>query len=179
MRLGWKASVLAAVTAVAFASGAAAQTPSPHKAGATLKHASAAPRHGYGHGNARVGFAPGTAGGRRGHGTHYADLVGDPHSGLGFYALPPQIRAGAARYRFAHQYRGPYGYGNPVQQAVIDDAARYNYWLPPTSAVNGYRYGVYDPIEGVGTPFFAGYYSRGDRDDDDDDDQPFGRPIGW
>ena len=177
MRMGWTAWVLAAVGAVAFASGAIAQTPRSHKAGAALKHASAASRHGYGRGSARVGYAPGTAGARYGHGTHYTDLVGDRASGLGFYPLPANIRAGAARYRFVHQYRGPYGYGNPVQQATIDDAARYNYWLPPTSAVNGYRYGVFDPIEGVGTPFFAGYYSQGDRDDGDDDDQPFGRPF--
>ncbi len=83
---------------------------------------------------------------------------------------------GAERYRWTHQYRGPYGYGNPIQQAVVDDAVRSWAWTP-TSAVNGYRYGVYDPIEGVGTPFFAGYYSAGTRDAEDGPGADFRQPY--
>lgn len=108
------------------------------------------------------------------HGRRYVDLVGDRRSGLGFYPLPASIRASAERYRLAHSYYGPYG--NPVQQAVIADSVRSWAWTP-TSAVNGYRYGVFDPIDGVGTPFFAGYYSAGTRDASDDDEPLFGSPI--
>jgi hypothetical protein len=172
MRLGWKAGVIAAVMAVAFASGAAAQTPPSHKTSTAQKHASATPHHGYGHGRARVGYAPGTVGARYGHRGHYANLVGDPHSGLGFYALPLQYRVGAWRYRMRTT---PPPWANPVRSAVAADAIRTWSWIP--TEATSYRYGVFDPNEGVGTPFFAGYYSQGDRDDDDDDDQPFGRPL--
>jgi len=121
-----------------------------------------------------VGYAHVETGVTFRHGRRYVDLVGDSRSGLGFYPLPASIRAGAERYRIAHSYYGPYG--NPVQQAVIDDSVRSWAWTP-TSAVNGYRYGVFDPIDGVGTPFFAGYYSAGTRDASDDDEPLFGRPI--
>ena len=62
------------------------------------------------------------------------------------------------------------------EKAVTDDAVRSWSWTP-TSAVNGYRYGVYDPIEGVGTPFFAGYYSAGTRDAADGPEPLFGNPM--
>jgi hypothetical protein len=129
-----------------------------------------------GHGSYRgksghIGFTPG-AGRAYGHGN--ADLVGDSESGLGFYPLPERYRLGAERYRQTHRLYGPYG--NPVQQAVIDDAVGTRAWAP-TSAVNGYRYGVFDPVEGVGTPFFAGYYSAGTRDADDGPEPVFGNPI--
>ncbi|WP_152428375.1 hypothetical protein [Methyloferula stellata] len=128
-----------------------------------------------GHGpRGHVGYAHVETGVTFRHGRRYVDLVGDRKSGLGFYPLPASIQAGAERYRLAHSYYGPYG--NPVQQAVIDDSVRSWAWTP-TSAVNGYRYGVYDPIDGVGTPFFAGYYSAGTRDASDDDEPLFGRPI--
>ncbi len=40
-------------------------------------------------------------------------------------------------------------------------------------------YGVYNPVDGVGTPFFAGYYGpAGDSDEDDNDSGfPFGHPY--
>ncbi len=126
-----------------------------------------------------VGFAPIYTSVTRGHGRGYTALVGDSESGLGFYPLPQGIRDGAARYRLTHSYGGPYGYGrygNALQQAVTDDAVRSWSWTP-TSAVNGYRYGVYDPIDGVGTPFFAGYYSAGTRDASDGPEPLFGNPL--
>jgi|GEM_PF-2979314 len=111
----------------------------------------------------------------RGYGRGYADLVGDSESGVGFYPLPRAYREGAVRYRWTHRYAyGPYG--NPVQQAVIADAVRTGAFTP-ASAVNGYRYGVFDPIDGVGTPFFAGYYSAGTRDASDGPEPIFGYPI--
>jgi hypothetical protein len=123
--------------------------------------------------NGHIGFARGVTGVAAGQG-RYADLVGDSESGLGFYQLPEPYRAGAERYRWTHRPYGPYG--NPVQQAVIDDAVRTGAFTP-TSAVNGYRYGVYDPIDGVGTPFFAGYYSAGTRDASDGPEPIFGNPL--
>ena len=61
---------------------------------------------------------------------------------------------------------------NPVLFAIAADAARYNYWVP---ANQGYRYGVFNPVDGVGTPFFGGYY--GPADDDEEPPFPFGRPY--
>jgi hypothetical protein len=124
----------------------------------------------------RVGFAPAGYHVAKRHGRGYVDLVGDRESGYGFYPLPEPFRAGAARYRYrlAHRYYGPYG--NPLQQAVIDDAVRSWSWAP-ASAVYGYRYGVFDPIDGVGTPFFAGYYSAGTRDAADGPEPIFGNPL--
>lgn len=97
-------------------------------------------------------YAPGAQGAGYGRRAHFADLVGDPESGYGFYPLPLQYRLGAARYRMYHPT--PWWH-NPVYYAIAADAARYNYWIP---ANQGYRYGVFNPNDGVGTPFFAGYY---------------------
>jgi hypothetical protein len=51
---------------------------------------------------------------------------------------------------------------HPVLFAIAEDAARYNYWVP---ANQGYRYGVFNPVDGVGTPFFGGYYGHADDDE--------------
>ena len=107
---------------------------------------------------------------RRGHGRGYAALVGDPGTGLGFYDLPMPVRVGAWRYRMAHAR--PY-WQNPVRSAVAADALRYPDWVV---AQNGYHYGVFDPIEGYGSPFFAGYYGPA-GDDDEPPPPPFGRPY--
>lgn len=167
MRQSLKTGLLAAAIALIGLSAASAQTAAHHpKAGAAHKQ-TAQQHHGYGHRGGRVGFAPGMPG-------HYVNLVGDPRSGLGFYPLPPQIRAGAERYRW-RTARPPWA--NPVHQAVAADAARYWYWVP--TEATSYRYGVFDPNDGVGTPFFAGYYSAGGTgyDDDDDDTPLFARPL--
>lgn len=82
------------------------------------------------------------------------NLVGDPDSGLGFYALPLKYRIGAWRYRLTH--RRPW-WDNPVLFAIAADAARYNYWVP---GPHDYVYGVFNPYDGVGTPFFGGYYDQ-------------------
>ena len=50
-------------------------------------------------------------------------------------------------------------------------------WEMPTPD-NAYAYGVYNPVDGVGSPFFAGYYGpAGDDDDDNDSGFPFGHPY--
>jgi hypothetical protein len=154
MRPGWQLGVLAIVTTFAFASDAAAQAPSPPKKAAHHRQVSGARHHGYVYRGYRgqLVYAPGAEGpgsGRRG---HFVALVGDPESGYGFYPLPLQYRLGAARYRMYHPR--PWWH-NPVYFAIAADAARYNDWIP---ANRGYRYGVFNPVDGVGTPFFAGYY---------------------
>jgi hypothetical protein len=167
MRRGWKAGVLAIVAVFAFASYAAAKAPSRSKGTVHYKQVMH-PRsyiRSLGHGDWR-GLTARRAHGR---GTGYVALVGDPDSGLGFYPLPIRYRIGAWRYRVRHQ-RPPWQ--NPVLFAIAADAARYNYWVP---ANQGYRYGVFDPVEGVGTPFFGGYY--GHADDNEEPPFPFGRPY--
>jgi hypothetical protein len=57
-----------------------------------------------------------------------------------------------------------------IGRGLAADAVRYNDWIP---ANQGYRYGVFDPVEGVGTPFFGGYY--GHADDDEEPPFPFGQ----
>jgi hypothetical protein len=51
----------------------------------------------------------------------------------------------------------------PVLFAIAADAMRYYAWIP---ANQGYRFGVFNPIDGVGTPFFGGYYGSANDSDD-------------
>jgi hypothetical protein len=168
MRRGWKAGVLAIVTVFAFASYAAAKAPSPSK-GSTHERRVMLPRS-YIRSLKRGEWRGLTARRTHGRGNHFVALVGDPDSGLGFYPLPNRYRLGAWRYRLAHQR--PY-WQNPVLFAIAADAVRYNDWIP---ANQGYRYGVFDPVEGVGTPFFGGYYGP-TGDDNETPPLPFGRPY--
>ncbi|MGH6847247.1 MAG: hypothetical protein ACREC0_07370 [Methylocella sp.] len=167
MRRGLKAWVLAIVTVFAFASYAAAEAPSWSKG--TVHYKRVMRPHSYIRSLRQEGWRNLTA--RRTHGrrTDYVALVGDPDSGLGFYPLPIHYRIGAWRYRLTHR-RPPWQ--NPVLFAIAADAARYNDWIP---ANQGYRYGVFNPVDGVGTPFFGGYY--GPAGDDDESPFPFGRPY--
>jgi len=130
--------------------------------------------HGYGHhvrhGGASIGYLPMGASGR---GAGYKELVGDPDSGVGFYPLPTRYRIGAYRY---HQ-RGdgvPRYIRNGVLYAMMADQARYWYWNA-TPTVDAYKYGVYDPYDGVGTPYSAGYY--GPAGTSDEPSFPFGDPY--
>jgi len=172
MRRGWKAWVLAIAGTLAFAPAAAAQAHSPSKriyyrqVNGTL-HRSFIRSIGYGYGSRLYGLRAHRV--LRGRTGRFVELVGDPDSGLGFYPLPIRYRIGAWRYRVRHQ-RPPWQ--NPVLFAIAADAARYNYWVP---ANQGYRYGVFNPVDGVGTPFFGGYY--GHADDDEEPPFQFGRPF--
>ncbi len=108
---------------------------------------------------------------------HYAALVGDPGGGLGFYPLPYRVRVGAWRYRMRSVASlPPWVNPNPVTAAAQAQAVRYWGWGDPTPA-DSYHYGVYNPIDGVGSPFFAGYYGPA-GDEDDDSGFPFGHPYG-
>lgn len=109
---------------------------------------------------------------------HYAALVGDPGGGAGFYPLPYQYRVGAWRYRMRMQAAmPPWINPNPVIAAAQAQAVRYYGWGDPTPA-SEYRYGVYNPIDGVGSPYFAGYYGPANGDETDESSFPFGRPYG-
>jgi hypothetical protein len=96
---------------------------------------------------------------------HFADLVGDPDSGVGFYPLPWVYRVGAWR---AHQ-RQAYNSYSAVRFAIMSQAM-YSYAFP----YNDNRPSVYNPFDGYGTPFFAGYYGPGDLNAESG---LFGRPY--
>ena len=164
MRLCWKPFVLAIAAAFVFAPAAQASPRSKHSV--SYRHAGGMSHHSFirGIGNSRA------HGVSRRHGTGFADLVGDPGGGLGFYSLPARYRVGAWRYRVRHQ-RPPWQ--NPVLFAIAADAVRYNDWIVTNQ---GYRYGVFNPNDGVGTPFFGGYYGPA-GDDDEPSPPPFGRPY--
>ncbi|MEW6438938.1 MAG: hypothetical protein AB1508_17410 [Pseudomonadota bacterium] len=105
---------------------------------------------------------------------HYQELVGDPHGGVGFYPLPYQYRVGAWRY---HMRNAPPPWAVPPVIAAARAQAVENYsWQMPTPD-SAYSYGVYNPVDGVGSPFFAGYYGPAGDDDDDDSGFPFGHPY--
>jgi hypothetical protein len=90
---------------------------------------------------------------QRGHGprsAHFAELVGDPDSGLGFYPLPWVYRAAAWRER----QRRAYSSTNAVRFAIMSTALYSTAWWP----YYGAHRGVFNPYDGYGTPFFAGYY---------------------
>ncbi len=167
--IGWSrlASVIAIAATVAFATtfaltSAASAKPRHHHVAKhhyfhKLRHA----KH--------VGYLPR---GASGYGRGYTELVGDPDSGLGFHPLPLRYRVGAWRHHMRHRGEPPW-IRNGVIYAMMADAARYDwYWSTP---IDAYRYGVYSPFDGVGTPYFAGFY--GPSDDDEPSSFPFGQPY--
>jgi hypothetical protein len=150
------AILLATAVTLAFVSDASAKGPQRAKKMATHGKTSApaqrAARPKQKNVRARLTYAPATRDPRKGRRGGFADLVGDPYSGYGFHALPPEIRVAAARYR---QRYGARWWLNPVLSTVVADAIRTPCFIPADRA---YRCGVFNPIDGVGTPFFAGYY---------------------
>lgn len=153
MRRGSLAGMIAILAALAFATAAA--------------HAQAAPvKHRVRYAHEGLAYAPNVPSHVHGRGHHYVDLVGDPGSGYGFYPLPLQYRAAAWRYKVTHQWQ------NPIYAAVASSAAGYQSYGPGSF---GNAHSMFNPIDGVGTPFFAGYY--GPASDDDDRPFPFGRPY--
>ena len=97
-------------------------------------------------------------------GTHLSALVGDRESGLGFHALPNHLRpihpvdrrGDAIRYAIATEagYGYYYGIGG-------DEGFR-----------GGHHHALFNPVDGYGSPFFAGYY--GSARDDDSEPGPIG-----
>jgi hypothetical protein len=135
MRLQNTASKLAVIVSLAFAFTA------PDEASA---QSAASNRH------AQVSYAatPGGADGASG----YVDLSQDSQSGAGFYALPQPYRSQARRQR-AIQYRGE---RNALGVAIASEAIGYDY---DEGYAFGNAHGVFNPVDGVGTPFFGGYYN--------------------
>ena len=81
----------------------------------------------------------------------YVDLSQDEGSGAGFYALPAPYKAEARRQR-AVQYRND---SAAIGTAIASEAIEYDY---DEGYAFGNGHGVFDPVDGVGTPFFGGYY---------------------
>lgn len=160
MRQGRLAGVIAIVATVACVSAASAKPRHHHLA----KHHHIHKIHHAG----RLGYLP-RGSSERGRG--YVGLVGDPHSGLGFYPLPIHDSVGAWRYHMRRRNTPPW-IRNGVLYAMMADSARYDgYWA--MTPINSYRYGVYSPFDGVGTPYFGGYY--GSSSDGSQPAFPFGR----
>jgi hypothetical protein len=82
----------------------------------------------------------------------YVDLSQDSQSGAGFYALPQPYRSQARRQRAA-QYAGE---RNALGVAIASEAIGYDY---DEGYAFGNAHGVFNPVDGVGTPFFGGYYN--------------------
>jgi hypothetical protein len=142
MRLQKTASILVAIAAFAVAAPAeASATPAP-KTG-RLAHAG-----NHRHAHVRYAAAPERAGGSSG----FVDLAEDRQSGAGFYPLPEPYRSGARRRR-AIQYAGE---RNAIGAAIASEAIGYDF---DEGYAFGNGHGVFNPVDGVGTPFFAGYYS--------------------
>ncbi|WP_139223626.1 hypothetical protein [Methylocapsa palsarum] len=84
----------------------------------------------------------------------WVDLSQDSASGAGFYPLPPQYRNGAlqTRQRRALEYAN-----NPIRSAIASEEIGYDF---DEGYAFGHGHGVFDPDDGYGTPFFAGYYNN-------------------
>jgi hypothetical protein len=162
MRFRNPKTALAIIAAFALA-GAAPLQASEHRSGAAGHRV---------HGHAvlsgpAVLYAHGRAPRGRARVGHFAELVGDPDSGAGFYPLPWVYRVGAWR---AHQRQAFNSY-NAIRFAIMSQAM-YSYVFP----YNDNRPGVFNPYDGYGTPFFAGYY--GPAGDPGAERGPFGRAYG-
>lgn len=164
-RLGRILRSSAAALAVLAGSAAFAQAAQAHD-----KAAPAHKKHAHRHSQAGIGYLP-LGSSERGEG--YRELSGDADSGVGFYPLPYRYRVGAWRHHMRQAAVPPF-IRNGVLYAMTMDQYRYNYWwaTPPES----YRFGVYDPFEGVGSPYSAGFYGPAPGDEDEPA-FPFGRPY--
>lgn len=93
------------------------------------------------------------AGAASGETSGWANLSEDNASGAGFYPLPRRYRTGALdqRRRRAVEYAN-----NPIRAAIASEAIGYDY---DQGYAFGHGHGVFDPDDGYGTPFFAGYYN--------------------
>ena len=162
--------VLAVAAAFSWLSAAHAHERAGKRAGTHHRHVSLTRSYirGIGPGG-RIVYLPGGRRIWRGRGTGFVDLAGGPGIAYGFYPLPARYRLGAWRYHWRNQ-RPPWQ--NPVLFAIAADAARYNYWIPGN---RDYVYGVFSPYDGVGTPFFGGWYGPS-GDDEEQPPFPFGGP---
>lgn len=104
-----------------------------------------------------------------GNSPRFVALVGDKDSGLGFYPLPWHYRVAAWRWKQKRAWESA-----EALRAAVASTAIYSYGYGfPGAYTFGHRHGVFNPVDGYGTPFFAGYYSGGG----DGDPGPFGSPY--
>jgi hypothetical protein len=97
------------------------------------------------------------------HGTHLAALVGDRESGLGFY--PP-----VGPY-YPHAWR-QWRQRNAVRDAIDSQAVYGYYGIGGGYDGERHAHNMFNPVDGYGSPFFAGYY--GPAGDPDEERGPFG-----
>jgi hypothetical protein len=83
----------------------------------------------------------------------FVDLSEDSGSGAGFYPLPKQYRAGARRARAGAAIDSEEAIGAAIASTAVEDEFDEGY-------VFGNSHSVFNPVDGVGTPFFGGYYGR-------------------
>jgi hypothetical protein len=101
------------------------------------------------------------------HRTGLVNLVGNRESGLGFYDLPPQFR----NHPPVRDRRG-----DAIRYAVATSAGtNYYYGYCCGGFSEGHHHTVFNPVDGYGSPFFAGYY--GPAGDPDEERGPFGNPY--
>jgi hypothetical protein len=144
------ASALAVIAALAFFGAAPVASASSRHVGAHRAHVKAARG-----GVVGVRYSSGRMRGRLTavrRPSHFVALVGDPESGLGFDPLPWQYRIGAWRWRQRHAIESANAIGVAIASTAIYNHA---YW---GGYGYGHHHGVFDPFDGVGTPFFGGYY---------------------
>jgi len=96
---------------------------------------------------------------------HLAALVGDRESGLGFY--PP------ARPYYPNTWREPRR--NAVRESIESQAVYSYYGFGGGVPGERHVHTVFSPVDGYGSPFFAGYY--GPAGDPDEDRGLFGNPY--
>ncbi|MEJ0093653.1 MAG: hypothetical protein WDN46_09490 [Methylocella sp.] len=163
MRFRERISAVAFAAALAFAGGASAP------AAAESKHIGAHdPLIGANH--TRGGMRTRLTANR--HSTGFVALVGDKDGGLGFYPLPWHYRVGAWRARQRQAIES----SEAIHSAIAADATGYDYLFPGGEGYGlTHHHGIFNPVDGYGSPFFAGYY--GSAGAPDDDPGPLGRPY--
>jgi hypothetical protein len=141
------ASKLAVAAALAFAFAA------PAVASASQPAAGAHRRHARDHPHERVSYAE-TSGRTDDAPSSFLDLPQDGWNGAGFHSPPQPYRSDARRRRVIEYARER----NAIGVSIARDAVSYDF-----DRDHGYAFGnshsVLNPADGVGTPFFGGYYN--------------------
>jgi hypothetical protein len=140
MRLQKTASKLAVVAALAFALAATAEASESHR------------RHAGDHPRGRVSYAATPA--RADAPSRFLDLSQDSWNDPGFHSPPQPYRSDARRRRVIEYARER----NAIGGAIARDAVSYDFDRD-RGYVFGNSHSVFNPVEGVGTPFFGGYYN--------------------
>jgi hypothetical protein len=84
----------------------------------------------------------------------FLDLPQDGWNGAGFRSPPQLYRSEPRRGRVIEYARGR----NAIGGAIARDAVSYDFDRDHGYSV-GNSHSVFNPVEGVGTPFFGGYYN--------------------